>query len=160
MAYALVIVLLAALAVMGYIKDTVAPSPLAAQQTTQAEWTQMYGQAAGAFLTANPGYSGQISDQQMVTELGSSWSTLPAAMTRSGMQHGAFVSGGVPYAWALLPTAQTGSAVGKLIKQDAVAAGNLSITVDENGTLVNPQMNNPQPAPAGVPNGAMVVSAK
>lgn len=157
MPYALVLMLMVAAAVMEYVGSALIPAQRATMQTAQAQWVVIYGQAAQSYLAAHPGYSGAITDAQMQTVLGT-WSNLPAAMTQAGVQHGALVSSGRPYGWGLLPTGATAAAVGELIRRDLSASGNQSITVNQNGTLVNPQLSNPQPAPAGIPDNALVVA--
>ncbi len=160
MQYALILVLIAAAAVMSFVGGGTTPSTRASQQLTQAQWVVIYGQAALNWLHTHPGYSGTISDAQMQSALGASWANLPAAMTAAAMSHGALVSAGKPYAWAVLPSATTANALGDLLRSDLAANGNESVTINENGTLVSPQLSNPKPAPAGIPDNAIVFAAQ
>ena len=160
MQVALILVLIAAAAVMSFVGGTSAPSSRASQQLTQAQWVVIYGQAALNWLHTHPGYSGTISDTQMQSALGTSWGKLPAAMTAAGISHGALISAGRPYAWAVLPSSTTANALGELLRHDLAANGNEAVTINENGTLVSPQLSNPQPAPAGIPDNAIVVAAQ
>jgi hypothetical protein len=160
MQYALILVLIAAAAVMSFVGGGTTPSARESHQITQAQWVVIYGQAALGWLHTHPGYSGAISDAQMQSVLGASWANLPAAMTEAAMTHGALISAGKPYAWAVLPSATTASALGDLLRHDLVANGNESITINENGTLVSPQLSNSQPAPVGIPDNAIVVAAQ
>ena len=155
MAYAFIILLIAAITVFAHVENDAVPSPRDNMRTTEAEWLVTYGEAAQQFLNANPGYSGTITDAQISTGL-ASWGNLPTAMTNAGISHGALVSSNRAYAWGVLPLAESSEAVGMLIKHDPDLAGNEAVYIDVNGVLVNPAMGGSAPAPAGIPNDAIV----